>query len=380
MSKFLLLGLFFLQSLFSSAQEEAVTSTGRRVLLFQDGRWEYLDTTPFNSEALKGLEIPFLKRNERVITHTGFSLSYSEAHEQARWVAYELTKEETNKLYERTNRFSADPDVSSETANDNDYRKSGYDRGHLAPAGDMGWSEVAMRESFYYSNISPQLPSFNRGVWKRLEEQVRQWASENEAVYVVTGPVLTDQLGSMGLNRVSVPEYFFKAVLDYRNPGVKAIAFLMPHVPNAAPLSQFVISIDSLEEVTGIDFFPLLPDNQEGRLESTVCLPCWGLEKKLREEDKNRDSGNGAQSGQCQGTTKAGNRCRNLTRNESGYCHAHVNQQDNSGSVNQESKENSKSSTPTSAMSVQCSGTTKKGAQCRRMTRNASGRCFQHGG
>ena len=154
------------------------------------------------------LEIPMMKGDIPIIRHLGYSFQYSEKHEQAFWVAYELTKKETEKAFERTNEFIPDPSVSTGTATVGDYSKSGYDRGHLAPAADMGWSAQAMKESFYFSNMSPQEPGFNRGIWKKLEEQVRTWAKAYDSIYVVTGPVLKDGLVQLGPNGVSIPKYY----------------------------------------------------------------------------------------------------------------------------------------------------------------------------
>jgi endonuclease G len=138
----------------------------------------------------RDLELPAVKKGEQVIRHAGYSFVYNEAYEQAAWVAYELTEKETDKQYDRTDKFIPDPSVITGSATDSDYSGSGYDRGHLAPAADMGWSSTSMAESFYFSNMSPQVPGFNRGIWKRLEEQVRSWAIEYDTIYVVTGPVL----------------------------------------------------------------------------------------------------------------------------------------------------------------------------------------------
>ena len=154
------------------------------------------------------LEIPMMKGDIPIIRHLGYEFQYSEKHEQAFWVAYELTKKETEKAFERTNEFIPDPSVSTGTATVGDYSKSGYDRGHLAPAADMGWSAQAMKESFYFSNMSPQEPGFNRGIWKKLEEQVRTWAKAYDSIYVVTGPVLKDGLVQLGPNGVSIPKYY----------------------------------------------------------------------------------------------------------------------------------------------------------------------------
>ena len=219
------------------------------------------DSTIFhtvNTELKNLLEIPNTSKAGLLIKHTGFSLYYSEVYEQALWVAYELTKDETNKVFDRSNNFLVDPLVESGTANDGDYSRSGYDRGHLAPAADMGWSATAMAESFYYSNMSPQIPGFNRGVWKRLEELVRTWAVENNSVYVVSGPVLTEGLPTIGGNGVSIPKYYFKVILDYSEPDIKGIGLILPNASSEEPLQHFAVTIDSVEHLTGLDFFPLV--------------------------------------------------------------------------------------------------------------------------
>ena len=277
------------------------------------------------------LEIPKTNPKDTIISHTGYSLLYNESHEQAYWVAYELTKDETNKIYDRTDKFLVDPKVKTGTANDKDYSGSGYDRGHLAPASDMVWSEIAMAESFYYSNISPQNPSFNRGIWKKLEELVRTWAIQNDAVYVVTGPVLNTGLNTIGINKVSVPNYYYKVILDYTEPNIKGIGFIMPNKALNEQLQNFAVSIDSVQKFTGIDFFPLLPDKQEELIEKTLCINCWSWEtvKTDTVKDENKNTTTNTSSVQCKGNTKAGSKCKNKTTNESGFCFLHENQQSN---------------------------------------------------
>ena len=159
-----------------------------------------------------------------------------------------------------------DPIVATGTAGNQDYAKSGYDRGHLAPAADMSWSEKVMQESFYFSNMSPQLPGFNRGIWKRLEEQVRDWALLYDSIYIVTGPVLSPDLSYIGPNKVSVPKYYFKALISIKER--KGIAFYMPNQKSEAALMNYAVSIDSLESILGLDLFHLLPDQLEQQLES----------------------------------------------------------------------------------------------------------------
>jgi endonuclease G, mitochondrial len=236
------------------------------------------DTIPKSKSIVKQiskLEIPFSNSTDRVIDHLGYSFLYNEAHEQASWVAYELTKLETDKLYDRTNKFLCDPLVKSETACNADYLRSGFDKGHLAPAADMGWSATAMKESFYFSNMSPQDPSFNRGIWKRLEELVRDWAIQNNSIYIVTGPVLSEGLLTIGANKVSIPKFYYKVILDYTEPEIKSIAFIMPNAGSKDNLQNYAVSIDNVEKATGIDFFPSLPDEQENEIEKELCVACW---------------------------------------------------------------------------------------------------------
>jgi endonuclease G len=252
---------------FQSNNESIVQTTSDAQ---QEQKQEVLQT-----ENISQLEYPALLPNEKIISHTGYSFVYSEEHEQAKWIAYELTKEETNSLFERTDKFLVDPMVSTGTAQNSDYLKSGYDKGHLAPAADMGWSALTMKESFYFSNMSPQLPGFNRGVWKRLEELMRSWAIDNKAIYIVTGPLLSKGLPTIGSNGVSIPNYYYKVILDYTQPEIHAIGFVLPNASSSASLNTFAVSIDEVEKQTGIDFFPALPDDQETKLEKEVCQSCW---------------------------------------------------------------------------------------------------------
>ena len=141
----------------------------------------------------------------------------------------------------------------------------------------MKRSHNAMSESFFLSNISPQVAGFNRGIWKRLEAGVRDLAVENEELHVVTGPVLRDGLRAIGPNQVSVPEHFYKVILDNKGPELKALGFILPNQAASGPLSQFAVSVDSVERLTGIDFFPALPDSLEDRLEAEGDISEWVL-------------------------------------------------------------------------------------------------------
>jgi endonuclease G len=210
-----------------------------------------------------------------IVQHTGFSLSYSEKHEQAEWVAYTLDKKDI--VYENRKRpyFIEDPKVKTASADWKNYKKSGYDRGHLCPAGDRRFSKESYDETFYTSNISPQKHNFNAGIWNTLEQKTRNWTKKNGKLYIITGGILEDNLKTIGSEKVSVPNYFYKILLSYTPSEIKAIAFLLPHKESKKSLYEFVVSIDELEEKTGIDFFHHLPDNVENKLEKNSDYKGW---------------------------------------------------------------------------------------------------------
>lgn len=244
------------------------------------------ETISLNSrEALRQLEM-LRKRKDfawpvnltkplQLTVHTSFSLGYSEAHEQAAWVAYLLSKRHMKNLHDRRNNFRADPAINTGSASPRDYTKAGYDRGHLAPAADFDYSKEALSESFYMSNMSPQAPAFNRGGWKELEEQVRNWATQEDSLWVVTGPILSGSLKKIGTNGVSVPKYFYKIILDARQPEIKMISFLMPNMKISHELRYWVVTTDSVEQLSGLDFFPHLPDVLEDSLERAQQADYW---------------------------------------------------------------------------------------------------------
>ena len=214
--------------------------------------------------------------NGEKIRHTRYSLSYIENHEQAEWVYYKLNSSLLMGVTKRSNNFRSDSKIISGSAKVSDYRKSGYDRGHLAPAGDMKSSQRAMSESFFMSNMSPQLPSFNRGGWKKLESLVRFWAKDSE-INIVTGGILNKSLSKIGSSGVSVPDYFYKIIFDTYE--CKMIGFVMPNKKITLELQSYVKTIDEIEELTGIDFFYDLEDHLEDELESSVNINTWTFKK-----------------------------------------------------------------------------------------------------
>ncbi len=210
-----------------------------------------------------------------LIGHQHYLLSYSEAFEQAEWVAYVLKRDQLTGQNRKRPYFLEDPKVKTKSADWRNYKGSGYDRGHLCPAGDRRFSEQAYNETFYTSNIAPQDRAFNAGVWNRLEMQVRSWARRYGDVYIVTGGVLQNGLETIGTEDVAVPRYFFKIVARGDAKSMKMIAFLMLGRESTAPLQSFTVTIDQLEAMTNIDFFQALPDSLEAAWEQRVELEDW---------------------------------------------------------------------------------------------------------
>lgn len=211
-----------------------------------------------------------------IVKHNSFTLSYSEENEQAEWVAYELLKNDLSKNEYKRPYFIEDKSVKTKSADWRNYKNSGYDRGHLCPAGDRTISFEAYNETFLTSNISPQNKNFNSGIWNRLEQKVRFWAEKYDGVYIVTGGVLKGNMKTIGDENVSVPNEFYKIVVDVSDGNYKAIAFVLPNKPSSESFYEYAVSIDEIEAKTGIDFFPKLPDTIESKMEITIDLKAWG--------------------------------------------------------------------------------------------------------
>ncbi len=231
-------------------------------------------------ERLKKNALPKMEEGEELIEHQAMMLVYSEEHEQAKWVAHIISTEIINGSVTRTNDFRTDSKVKTGSAEQEDYffryeqqgevayDGLGYDRGHLAPSADFRWSQTALSESYFYSNMSPQLGVFNREGWAHLEGAMRAYVVKNNTdLYIITAPVLTDNLEVIerGVNQVSIPEYFYKIAYDMENQ--VAIAFLIPHKEFEHKIDYYAVSIDSIEAITGIDFFCDLPDEIENKIE-----------------------------------------------------------------------------------------------------------------
>jgi endonuclease G len=210
-----------------------------------------------------------------VVHHNYYSLSYNETYEQAEWVAYELKKSQLSKANHKRPYFEIDKAVKMGAASWRNYKNSGYDRGHLCPAGDRRFSKEAHDETFLTSNITPQRHGFNSGIWNTLEQKVRYWARKYDGLFVVTGGVLKGDIKTIGTENVGVPNQFYKVLIDTNTGKTKMIAFLIPHENSNKPLQEFVVSVDDVEKLTGIDFFPELEDSVEKKLEASSSYKAW---------------------------------------------------------------------------------------------------------
>jgi endonuclease G len=206
----------------------------------------------------------------QVVHHSAYTLGYSEVHEQACWVQHRLTQSQLGGArYERSDDFRADPGVPSGSALPTAYKGSGYDRGHLAPAADFAWSATAMSESFFMSNMCPQVPALNRGIWARLEDAVRKWAIEADTLWVISGPMLEANMPELP-SGVAIPKAFWKVVYD-PFPVPKCAAFILPQAGYTGSFWDFAVAVDEVERRTGIDVLPSIADNLEEELERMVA-------------------------------------------------------------------------------------------------------------
>lgn len=211
----------------------------------------------------------------QLVKYPGFNLSFNKEAHVPNWVAWQLTRQKTQGKIPRYNNFIADETVQG-CPEKWDYNYSGYDRGHMAPAGDMKWSKDAMTATFYMTNICPQIKSLNTGTWKKLEEKCRQWAKTDSDIIIIAGPILTDTiLERIGDTGVAVPARFFKVILSPSSKPIRGIAFIMNNGLNKGGLQEAATTIDKVEQATGHDFFTALPDSIEAETESQCDFHYW---------------------------------------------------------------------------------------------------------
>lgn len=225
------------------------------------------------------LELPSHSDKDCIIEYNGYTVSYDEASRIPVWVAYELTAEEANGTIGRSGKhFRPDDNAKVVQADNYDYRGTGWSRGHMAPAGDFKWDERAMWDTFYYTNCCPQDEKLNNGSWNILENKVRTYARQFGCVYVVTGPIVDQNLyGKIGAHQITVPDAFFKALLIYSSDAYHGMAFMMLNNSSSQSLRDCCISINDLEKITSLDFFPDLDDSIEAKVEDEVDRILWSI-------------------------------------------------------------------------------------------------------
>jgi len=230
----------------------------------------------FSTQTNEHLQYGLPSIDGQLIIREGYALLHDGNKKVPLWVSYHLTKEDLQGTAGRTDDFRPDPDIPvGKRAELSDYKGSGYDRGHMAPAGDMNRSKKVMSESFYLSNMCPQEPTLNRNKWRILEEKARDFTLAKGESWIITGPVFMDIdgdgnkdcLGRIGTNRVWVPTHFYKIIVT-KNGEIKAISFLMPNWFSEGKIKDYQVPIDSIEKITGLDFLNELPDDIENVIES----------------------------------------------------------------------------------------------------------------
>ena len=225
------------------------------------------------------MELPAVRLGDDIITYSGYVSSYNHKTLIPDWVAYELTAEELEGDEQRGERmFSMDKNVKGKQAMREDYRDSGWTKGHMAPATDFRWSADAMDETFYFMNVCPQNEHLNGEDWEYLEGKVRHWARQYGKVWVVSGPIVgSGKYGTIGDDHVVVPDSFYKTVMYCKGGRYHTIAFVMGNDDNRYWLQDCAVSVNDLEALTGIDFFPALDDSIEDSVEAQLTLSDWGI-------------------------------------------------------------------------------------------------------
>lgn len=283
---FILLTLFsitFTNIYCQSETEIKIKNIENRIKFLADSQVEYykqLESLKYKwiQEQLKKYAIPKITEEGFLIYHSAMALFYVDKYGQSKWVAHMILPDISTGVETRTNDFRQDSMVSVGTPDKIDYFNSGYDRGHLAPSADFRWSRKALSESYYYSNISPQKPEFNRGKWSQVEDFLRQYVIHTgHPIFIITGGLLNDTIKkTIGINkRIKVPPYFYKIAVDLEAKPARAICFYLLNGTNTKPITAYVLPIDSIEKKTGIDFFPLLPDTLENRIEAMNDISLW---------------------------------------------------------------------------------------------------------
>ena len=260
-------------------KQETVNETQKQELVINQDQQQDNDISLEEAVvSVQNLEIPakLKDRSEKILKRSNYTISYNRNWNQPNWVAWELNKNETKGRNNRNEEFTADPDLAEAYQVESyDYSGSGYDRGHMCPAGDNHFDAKAMNESFYMSNICPQNHELNAGKWNDLEIACRKWANRYQQLFIVCGPIIDKRNGKrIGKeHEIIVPEKFFKVILITSTKPARAIGYIFEN--NGSDRPYKVHSIDEVEKITGMDFFPNLPDKIEDLVESRYEASDW---------------------------------------------------------------------------------------------------------
>ena len=225
----------------------------------------------------KPYDIPRLpkKIKNKEYCREGYTVGYNKNRRVANFVAWHLTRERINGPASRKcSRFKEDEELPIPRATLEDYKGSGWSRGHLCPAGDNKWCQEAMDDSFFLTNICPQDESLNSGIWNQIEMKCREWADYYGDILIVTGPIFNKKIKTIGPNKVAVPDYFFKVVMSL-DAHTKAIGFICPNKKIPGKMYDYVVSVDEVEKITGFDFFPSIPKETQNRAEKMKDISIW---------------------------------------------------------------------------------------------------------
>lgn len=238
------------------------------------GHWNAASGSGAKLETLLNVAEPQGMKSE-LVRYTGFNISFNPSTHNPNYAAWVLTADETRGTHKRINNFRQDEMVYG-SATPDDYRRSGYDRGHLVPAADQKWSKEAMEDCFYLTNICPQDKSLNSGAWNTLEELSRNWARRDSALVIIAGPIYnTATPRRIGKTGVAVPDAFFKVIAAPHLSRPRAIAYIFPNMKSPGKLEDYAMTVDQVEQITGLDFLHNLPDDTENFMESTYSIHQW---------------------------------------------------------------------------------------------------------
>ena len=287
--------LLFACNITFSQEKHTISHLNKEISILEQKKDSLLNELEFLilKEDLNEVMKTIIPSKNDIIKHHALVISYNEEHEQANWVAHKINKKIIDGNVSRTNNFRVDNQIATGSSEEKDYFLKtklpsgkytydgfGYDRGHLAPSADFKWSKTALSDSYFYSNMSPQLPEFNRKGWANIEGFLRSYVYENETdLLVVTGPFYHENVkkSERSKNNMSIPDYFFKIAIDLKN--MLGVGFLVPHEKLTSPIESYMVSIDSIEAFTGYDFNFQLPDSAENKLEKEMEVKSWQNKK-----------------------------------------------------------------------------------------------------